>query len=581
MSARVGVFVCYCGLNIGTTVDVEAVAAALAKYPGVEIATTYKYMCSDPGQQLIRQKVEELKLDRFIVAACSPSLHLRTYRNLAGSLGLNPYETEQANIREQCSWVHPTDRTEATAKAIDIVKTVVESTRRNEPLTPGEAPITRRTLILGGGVAGMQAALDIAEGGYPVILVERERVLGGNANRLSGTYMNFDAAHGLLDDMIEHVQGHANIQVLLGAELTEVSGYIGNFQARVEVKGDAAPETFTFDVGAVIVATGYETLPLERLPMYSEAGPDVIDGLAFESMLNPKGPTGGRVVRPSDGATPQHVVWVQCAGAREPAESTQGVGHCAKVCCMTTAKQSLQYKAQVPGGQATVFYIDIRSAGLGYDEVVQKAMSEHGVLYLRGKVSKVFAQDGKVVVWGADTLAGVAVEVHADLVVLQTPLIPRSDVTDVARRLRLSQSADGFLAEAHVKLRPVETFTAGVFLAGTVQAPRDIPETLTQASAAAAKVLSLFAQPKLVLDPAIAQVDAQLCAGCGVCTKVCPYDARSIDEWAHVAVVNPALCQSCGACVVVCPNKASRLINARPDQVLAMLEAAMDSEWPR
>jgi heterodisulfide reductase subunit A len=581
MSARVGVFVCYCGLNIGTTVDVEAVATELAKYPGVEVATTYKYMCSDPGQQLIRQKVEELKLDRFIVAACSPSLHLRTYRNLAGSLGLNPYETEQANIREQCSWVHPSDKAEATAKAIDIVKAVVEATCRNEPLTPGEAPITRRALILGGGVAGMQAALDIAEGGYPVILVERERTLGGNANRLSGTYMNFDAPHGLLDGMIEQVQGHANIQVLLGGELAEISGYIGNFQARVEVKGDAAPETFTFDVGAVIVATGYETLPLERLPMYSEAGPDVIDGLTFESMLNPKGPTGGRVVRPSDGATPQHVVWVQCAGAREPADSTQGVGYCAKVCCMTTAKQSVQYKTQVPDGQATVFYIDIRSAGLGYDEVVQKAMSEHGVLYLRGKVSKVFAQDGKVVVWGADTLAGVAVEVHADLVVLQTPLIPRSDVTDVARRLRLSQSADGFLAEAHVKLRPVETYTAGVFLAGTVQAPRDIPETLTQASAAAAKVLSLFAQPKLVLDPAIAQVDAQLCAGCGVCTKVCPYDARSIDEWAHVAVVNPALCQSCGACVVVCPNKASRLINARPDQVLAMLEAAMDSEWSR
>ncbi len=298
MSARVGVFVCYCGLNIGTTVDVEAVAAALAKYPGVEVATTYKYMCSDPGQQLIRQKVEEFKLDRFIVAACSPSLHLRTYRNLAGSLGLNPYETEQANVREQCSWVHPTDRAEATAKAIDIVKAIAESTRTNEPLTPGEAPITRCTLILGGGVAGMQAGLDIAEGGYPVILVEREQALGGNASRLSGTYMNFDAPHGLLDGMIEQVMGHANIQVLLGAELTDLSGYIGNFPARVEVKGDAGQEPFTFDVGAVIVATGYETLPLQRLPMYSEAGPDVIDGLTFEVDAEPEG-AHRRARRPS------------------------------------------------------------------------------------------------------------------------------------------------------------------------------------------------------------------------------------------------------------------------------------------
>ncbi len=584
MSPRVGVFVCYCGLNIGTTVDVEAVAAALADYPGVEIATTYKYMCSDPGQQLIRQKVEEHKLDRFIVAACTPNLHLRTYRNLASSLGLNPYQTEQANIREQCSWVHQSDRARSTAKAIDIVKTTVEATRRNEPLTPGEAPITRRTLILGGGLAGMQAALDIAEGGYPVVLVERDLALGGNANRLSGTYMNFDAPRGVLGDMIDRVLGHPNIQVLLGAELTTIGGYIGNFQARVEKQADgegADREPFTFDVGAVIVATGFETLPLSRLPMYADAGADVIDGLTFESMLNPQGPTGGRVVRPSDGATPQHVVWVQCAGAREPADSTQGVGYCAKVCCMTTAKQSLQYKAQVPDGQATVFYIDIRSAGLGYDEIVQKGMAEHGVLYLRGKVSKVFARDGKVIVWGADTLAGVAVEAPADLVVLQTPMIPRHDVTEVAQRLRLSQSADGFLAEAHVKLRPVETYTAGVFLAGTVQAPRDIPETLTQASAAAAKVLGLFAQPMLVLDPAIASVDSELCAGCGVCTKVCPYDARSVDAWAHVAVVNPALCQSCGACVAACPNKASRLINARPDQVLAMVEAAMASEWRR
>ncbi len=584
MSARIGVFVCYCGLNIGTTVDVEAVAAALAKYPGVEVSTTYKYMCSDPGQQLIRQMVEEHHLDRFIVAACTPNLHLRTYRNLAASLGLNPYKTEQANIREQCSWVHQTDRALATAKAIDVVKTTVEATRRNEALTPGEAPITRRTLILGGGVAGMQAALDIAEGGYPVVLVERQAALGGNVARLSGTYMNFDAPGGLADGMVERVSHHANIQVLLGAELTAIGGYIGNFQLRIEMQGAdqaADREAFTFDIGAVIVATGYQTLPVERLPMYAGGGADVIDGLTFETMLNPRGPTGGRVLRPSDGAVPAHVVWVQCAGAREPSDSTQGVAYCAKVCCMTTAKQSLQYKAQVPDGQATVFYIDIRSAGLGYDEVVQKAMADHGVLYLRGKVSKVFARDGKVVVWGADTLAGVAVEAQADLVVLQTPMIPQPDATQVAQLLRLSQSADGFMAEAHVKLRPVETYTAGVFLAGTVQAPRDIPETLAQASAAAAKVLGLFAQPKLVLDPAIAHVDAQLCAGCGVCTKVCPYDARSIDQWAHVAVVNPALCQSCGACVVACPNKASRLINARPDQVLAMIDAAMDSEWTR
>lgn len=577
MTARIGVFVCYCGLNIASTVNVEAVAEALVGYPGVEVSTTYKYMCSDPGQKLIGESVEKHKLDRFIVAACSPSLHLRTYRSLGTKLGLNPFQVEQANIREQCAWPHPDDMATATAKAIDIVKMVVEQIRRDEPLTAGEAPITRRALVIGGGVAGLQATLDIADGGYPVVLVERENHLGGHVMELSGTYLNFDAPPGLVDEMVERVSHHPNVQVLLQSEVEAISGYLGNFEAKVIQHTDTGDVPYTFELGAAIIATGYETLPLARLPMVGGGQiADVIDGLAFEAMMNPGGPTGGRIVRPSDGKPPRQVVWVQCAGAREPAKNTEGVAYCSKVCCMTTAKQTLQYRAQAPEGQATVFYIDIRSAGLGYDEIVQKAMQEQDVLYLRGKVSRLFERDGKIIVWGADTLSGLAVEIEADLVILQTPMIPRHDVAEVARLVRLSQSADGFFAEAHVKLRPVETFTAGVFLAGTAQAPRDIPETVEQAGAAASKVLGLFAQPRLVLDPAIAQVNPSICSGCGVCIEVCPYDARSIDLWAKVAVVNPALCQSCGACVAACPNKASSLINARPDQVLAMVEVALD-----
>lgn len=574
MTPRVGVFICHCGLNIATTVDVEAVAEALKDYPGVIVSTEYRYMCSDPGQNMITEMAEEHDLDRVIVAACSPNLHLRTYRRLGEAIGLNPYQVEQANIREQCSWVHK-DRRLATLKAIDIIRATIESIVRDHPLSTSTSPITRRVLVIGGGVAGMQAALDVADAGYPTILVERSTQLGGHVSQMAGTYLNFKAPGNLAGDMIERATHHSNIQALTDADVTDVSGYIGNFEVAIEKrstegKRPTEAETFTFEVGAIILATGYRTLPLARLPMYGGGEiPDVVDGLTFERIV-----TEGEIRRPSDGRVPRNVVWVQCAGAREP-EQAGSVGYCSKVCCMTTARQAIQYKQLVQEGQATVFYIDIRSAGLRYDEVVQQAMEQQEVLYLRGKVSRIFEQDGHIMVWGSDTLSSMAVEIEADMVVLQTPMLPSDDADELGRIVRVGASADGFYAEAHPKLGPVETTTAGVFLAGTAQAPKDIPESVAQGSAAAAKVLSIFAQQSLVMEPTIAEVDSSICAGCGACVPVCPYGARALDERAGVARVNPALCQSCGACIVACPNKASKLVNATPDQVLAMVEAMM------
>ena len=581
-SRRIGVFVCHCGHNIAGTVDVEAVAETLRDVPGVTLSTTYKYCCSEPGQKLIRDSIQEQGLDGVVVAACSPTMHETTFRRAVASVGLNPYLCECANIREQCSWVHQGDPEQATTKATAIIQTIVEKVKGDEPLDMLTVPITKRALVIGGGIAGLQAALDIGDAGYPVVLVERSQRLGGKMAELSGTYLNLDAAPDLLAQKIEAVTQHPHIQVLTESEVEEVSGYVGNFTVGIGKLGNGKLgnweqqpqstnlpiyQSTNLPVGAIVVATGHDRYPLTALTEYG-AGQmaDVIDTLAFESMLTP----GDEIRRPSDGQVPKEVVFVQCAGSRDP---EHGVPYCSKICCMVVAKQATMYAQRVPDGQAYVFYTDIRSAGRGYEEYVDRAMQEHGVLYVRGKVSKLFPEDGKVMVWGVDTLSGQPLEVAADLVVLATPMMPSAGTAELAQRLRAATDADGFFAEAHPKLRPVESLTAGIYLAGAAQGPKDIPEAVTQASGAAAKVLSLFSHKEMTQDPMVAYVVEELCSACGACVEVCPYEARSIHPVRDVAIVNAALCQNCGACVVACPNKASQIFNWKPEQIMAMVDA--------
>lgn len=564
---RVGVFICHCGKNIAGTVDVERVREALRSYPGVAYSIDYLYICSDPGQDLIKEAIAKGDLDGVVVAACSPAMHETTFRRTAAAAGLNPYLCEVANIREQCSWVHRDDMEQATLKAIQIIETLVEKVRRDEPLVPLTMPVVRRALVIGGGVAGLQAASDITAAGYEVILVEREERLGGRMAQLSSTYLNFNSTVDLLKEKIEAVIINPYITVLTGAQVEEVDGYLGDFQVKVRQQDNDGE----YEVGAIVVATGYDLYLKERLSEYGGGRyPDVIDGLEFERMLSPTGPTGGDVRRPSDGRVPQEVVFVQCAGSRD---RERGVPYCSKICCMYTAKQAMIYKMQVPQGQAYIFYIDIRALGKGYEEFTQRAMEEHRVLYLRGKVSRVFPQDGKIIVWGADTLSGKRVEVAADLVVLATPMVASIGAFELAQKLRVATDEHGFFSEAHPKLRPVESLTAGVYLAGACQAPKDIPEAVAQGSAAAAKVLSLFSQEKITHDPIVVVLDSELCTGCGICVEVCPYEAREIHPRTKIAVVKELLCQGCGACVVACPNKASQLRNFTPTQVMAMIEA--------
>jgi heterodisulfide reductase subunit A len=593
-TSRVGVFVCHCGTNIAGTVDVERVVKAVATLPGVAYTVDYTYMCSDPGQALIRQAIAERQLTGVVVAACSPSMHEATFRRAAEAAGLNPYQLEIANIREQCSWVHQEAGEEATSKAIGITASFVRKVCHDEPLDPLATPVRQRLLVIGGGIAGLSVALEVAEAGYDVILVEREAELGGRLRRIEQTYVGLEPLAAPLAERVEAAQQHPRITVLTGSEVESASGFVGSFRVVVASSGGGTTEVVTtkgttqaiatkgtaeaggtrvsYDVGAIVVATGFDLLPLSRLGHYGGGQvPDVVDALEFERLLA-EGAAERTLRRPSDGRVPRQVVFVQCAGSRDP---ENGLPYCSKICCLYTAKQALLYRQRVPDGQAVVFYIDVRAAGRRLEEFQQRAVEEAGVLYLRGKVAKVFREGDHVRVWGADTLAGRNVEIAADLVVLATGAVPSAGAAELGRRLRAATDALGFFSEAHPKLRPVESLTAGIYLAGAAQAPKDIAETVSQAGAAAAKVLSLFSRDELVQEPTVATVLAELCAGCGLCVAACPYEARQLAPRDRVAEVNAALCQGCGACVTVCPNKACTVHNWRPAQLMAMVDAAL------
>ena len=646
---RIGVFVCHCGINIASTVDIERVLKEISEYPGVAYAADYKYMCSEPGQGLLTQKIETEKLDGVVIAACSPTMHETTFRKASAKAGLNPYLCEIANIREQNSWVHK-DIDAATEKAVEIIASIIEKARGDEPLEQLSVPITRKALVIGGGIAGMQAALDIADGGYKVTIVEKDPSLGGRMAQLSETFPTLDCSSCILTPKLVEVGQHPNIEILASSVVEDVKGYIGNFNVRIKrlatgvdpykcngcglcaekcpvktpsefehglgmrpaiyspfpqavpnkpvidrehclhyTKGtcgicqkicpvgavdyDRGEEIIEKEFGAIVVATGYDLLPMEEIGEYG-AGKlkNVITGLQFERLLSASGPTAGKVRRPSDGKEPKEVVFIQCAGSRDP---ECGMAYCSKVCCMYSAKHAMLYKHRVHDGQPYIFYIDIRSAGKGYEEFVQRAMEEDGVFYLRGKVSKIFEEDDKVIVWGTDTLAGQEVEIAADLVVLAMAMVPSKGTKVIAEILRVSTDAYGFINEAHPKLRPVESLTQGVFLAGCAQAPKDIPETVAQASGAASKVLSLFSREELLHDPTVAGVDEEICTGCGLCVSLCPYDAREIDEKAGVAKINEILCQGCGACASGCPSGACQQRNFSQKQYLAMVDTVL------
>jgi heterodisulfide reductase subunit A len=565
MKPKVGVYVCHCGINIAGTVDVEAVTEFAQQLPNVVVARHYQYMCSDPGQALIEQDIKELGLDRVVVAACSPQMHEPTFRAVIQEAGINPYFFEQANIREQCSWVHE-EGADTTEKAMRLVAAAVAKASLYRPLEEREAGVIPAALVIGGGIAGLEAALDIAEAGYRVYLVEREECLGGNMARLNRTFPTLESAAELLSQTISQVQEHPNIEVMTASEVIEVEGYIGNFTVKVEV-GQVGNLSAKLEVGAIVVATGYEPFDPRLKPEFAYGIYDnVITSLEFEQLSYPSGPTRGKIE--VNGRQPEDVVFIKCVGSRD---KNLGNEYCSRVCCMYTAKQAYLVKEQIPDANVTIFYIDVRAFGKGFEEFYDRVRME-GIRYRRGNASEIYRKGKKLVVRAEDTLLSETLEVEADLVVLAVGMVPRHDVKDVASLLKLSRSPDGFFLEAHPKLRPIDTTTDGVFLAGTCQGPKDITDTVTQAKAAASSALIPLSRGRVKVESIVSVVNPEICSGCGICEGLCTYGALSLHPWKGVMTVNEVLCKGCGACAAACPSGAMILSHFTHDQILAQLE---------
>jgi heterodisulfide reductase subunit A len=651
---RIGVYVCHCGLNIAGSVDCKEVAEFAATLPHVVLARDYRYTCSDQGQALIKNDIREYRLNRVVVASCSPRLHEPTFRKVCEEAGLNKYLFEMANIREQCSWVHLYDREAATEKAKDLVKMAVAKAALLKPASEIEVPIIRKALIIGGGVAGIQAALDLADTGYKVYLVEREPSIGGMMARIDKTFPTMDCSICILAPKMSDVGHHPNIELLTNSEVVDVKGYIGNFRVKVlkkprYVKEDCSacgecskvcpmtapnefdaglalrhaiytpfaqavpstyiidmnlclnkdgvivcdkcvkacerqaidftmkPETVELEVGTIIVATGADVFDPSALPQYGYGKYlNVITSLEFERLINAGGPSGGRLIRPSDMKVPKRVAFIQCVGSRS---NKTGRTYCSNVCCMNTIKDSLLIKEHWPETEIYVFYVDIRAYGKGFEDLYKRAKKE-GVIFIRGLPAEIIEDKRTRNLWliGENTLLKEPYKMNFDMVILSVGLEPRKDSEVIQRLLTLSRTQDGFFMEAHPKLRPVDAATGGIFFAGCAEAPKDIKDSVTQASAAAARAGILMAKGKVTVEAITPILDVEKCKACGLCTKVCPYNAITLNKELKRIEIVEAACGGCGTCAAECPSDALTQNHFTDEQIIAQIDAVTEHD---
>ena len=646
---RVGVYVCHCGVNVGGVVNCPEVAEYAKTLPNVVVAKDYNYMCSDPGQSLIQEDIKEHNLNRIVVAACSPRLHEPTFRRCVEEAGLNKFLFEFANLREQDSWVHMTQPEEATAKAKDLTRMAVAKARLLEPLEASKVAVDKKCLVIGGGVAGIQSALDLADMGFKTYMVERNPTIGGRMGQLDKTFPTLDCSMCILAPKMVDTSKHENIELITYAEVKEVDGYIGNFTVKVEKKpryvkeedctgcgqcqevcpieipnyydegvgmvraayipfpqavplcatidknycidcglcetvcGPEAidrnmePEEIELHVGTIIAATGYDPYdPTEKYEYGYGRYTNVITAMEIERMINASGPTGGHVQKPSDGKEPKRVAFIHCVGSRD---EQIGKSYCSRVCCMYSMKNAQLCIDHEPDTEVTCYYMDIRSFGKGFEEFYKTSQEKYGIEFIRGRPAEILENDDlTLTVRAEDTLLGKVTEYTYDLVVLSVGLEPPKGSNELRQTLGLSRTSDGFYMEAHPKLRPVDTLTDGVYIAGVAQGPKDIPDAVAQGSAAASRASIPMAKGEVEIEPITADTDTTVCGACEVCVELCPFGAVSIEgEGADKhAAINVALCKGCGTCVGACPSGAMNQNHFKTEQIMAQIAAALE-----
>jgi len=652
MSEKVGVYVCHCGTNIAKTVDVEEVARWAGTQDNVEVARDNKFMCSSLGQELIEEDIKEKGLTRVVVASCSPHMHEKTFRGSCERAGMNPYLFEMANIREHDSWTTD-DREAATLKAMALVKGAVERVIWQEPLEPLPVEINPNTLIVGGGIAGITAALELANAGNHVYIVEREPSIGGHMAQLDKTFPTLDCSACILTPKMVDVGQHPNITLLTYSEVEEVNGHLGDFTVTVRKKAryvdeehctgcgiciekcpfsvvdevfeagfgnrkiiyrpfpQAVPkypvidtencvyfqrgkckacqifcpttpnsidfeqedEILDLEVGNIILATGFDLFDTTKIPQYGYKRFDnVFTSLEFERMVNASGPTSGKIVLRDMETTPKSVVVIHCVGSRDENYHK----YCSNVCCMYSLKFAHLVHERVPDAEVYNCYIDIRTSGKGYEEFYNRLLEE-GTHFIRGKVAEVTdvarteEEEGKLIVQVADTLIGKQRRLPVDMVILSPAIEARHDSKEISLRFGMGCDFEGFFVERHPKLDPVATMTDGIFIAGACQGPKDVPATVSQGAAAAARVSSLISQGTVMMEPVRASIVAESCSGCRICNNMCPYNAIVFHEDTKVSEVITALCQGCGTCVAACPSAAINGAHFTNDQVMSQI----------